>query len=557
MRHYYYLTLSELPKLGSYFKDLSDNPFQFEIQGLIIYFSTILPGTILYLEFIDAKEFYTVSVILASVVAVYIMRNLVLQKWSKDETQPWFVGFFLYYCFLELIMVVLTKAESFPVLMVYFVVFTNFFFFINSLYHIRIYSICNLIGVFVCSFFFEELTENVYMFVFFVICVCSIGYIITLRRVANINILRQTQEMYEMLATNSVDIISVHDIPTNEIIYISPSILQQTGFSSEEVIKKPYLYAIHPEDIGPYQEIFSYDNFINNESLKFRYRVKARDGFYFWLESNSRGVVENGRLTKIIAISRNINAQVASENALQEYAHELERINQQLKSSNKELEEFAYIASHDLKEPLRTVASYVQLIERRFGHLIDDEGREYIGFATSGVKRMQELISDLLLYSKVGATKIKQEDVDITELLKEICERLSHKITQTEAVLSIDSMPIVHGDSFQLGQLFQNLIANALTFTHPDRKPRIKVTVEEDAHEWRFCVKDNGEGIDKEYHQKIFEMFRRLHTSDGKEGSGMGLSICSRVVANHGGQLWLESSLGEGASFYFSLPKKK
>ncbi len=222
-------------------------------------------------------------------------------------------------------------------------------------------------------------------------------------------------------------------------------------------------------------------------------------------------------------------------------------------SSNRELQQFAYIASHDLQEPLRMVTSYLQLLERRYGCELDEDAQEFIGFAVEGAQRMQQQIMDLLTYSRVTSRGQPPRPVDAAIALAEAVTRLEMRIAETGAEISIGSMPVVRVDPSQLAQVFQNLIGNALTF-RSDERPRIRVEAVEEEGAVRFSVGDNGIGIAPEYHDRIFRMFQRLHPRDRYPGSGIGLAIVHRIVERHGGRVWLESAEGEGSTFYFTIP---
>jgi PAS domain S-box-containing protein len=242
-----------------------------------------------------------------------------------------------------------------------------------------------------------------------------------------------------------------------------------------------------------------------------------------------------------------------------------------LARSNKELEQFAYVASHDLQEPLRMVTSYTQLIARRYGDKLDEDAKEFMQFAVSGALRMQRLIQDLLTYSRVGTRGKPFEPVDANEVLAEMKDNLRLVIEETRAVLENDPLPRIRGDGVQLVQLLQNLVGNALKF-RGSAPPRIRVGCERrmatscpvdgalttktgpTEEEWVISVRDNGIGIEAQYFDKIFIIFQRLHSHDQYPGTGIGLAICKKIVERHGGRIWVESEAGDGSTFYFTLP---
>ncbi|MBS4095725.1 MAG: GAF domain-containing protein [Sulfuricella sp.] len=237
-------------------------------------------------------------------------------------------------------------------------------------------------------------------------------------------------------------------------------------------------------------------------------------------------------------------------------AEELARKTEELARSNKELQEFAYVASHDLQEPLRMVSSYLSLIERRYKGQLDQDADEFIHFAVDGATRMQQLIKDLLTYSRVGTRGKPFVPTDSYQALAAALDNLQIAIQEQQATITHDPLPSVVADGSQLTQLFQNLVGNAIKF-HGAEKPLIHVSACEKGGEWEFAVKDNGIGIAPENFERIFVIFQRLHSRDEYPGTGIGLSVCKRIVERHGGRIWLESELGKGTTFYFTLPTAK
>ncbi|MFP4218988.1 MAG: ATP-binding protein [Phormidium sp.] len=234
-------------------------------------------------------------------------------------------------------------------------------------------------------------------------------------------------------------------------------------------------------------------------------------------------------------------------------ADALAKLTQELERSNAELEKFAYVASHDLQEPLNLVSSYVQLLEMRYGDRLDQDAHEFIGFAVEGVTHMQRLIDDLLAYSRVGSRGEPFRPVSVNTVLERVRTNLQGRIEESHAMIESDALPDVMADEIQLMQLFQNLIGNALKF-HGESPLRIRISAKGDDEMWRFCIEDNGIGLEPQFADRIFSIFQRLHTRDEYPGTGIGLAICKRIVERHGGRIWVESSLGSGARFYFTLP---
>ncbi len=227
----------------------------------------------------------------------------------------------------------------------------------------------------------------------------------------------------------------------------------------------------------------------------------------------------------------------------------------ELARSNAELEQFAYVTSHDLQEPLRMVASYLQLVERRYTDRLDADAHEFIEFAVDGAKRMQVLINDLLTYSRVGTKGHPFQSTDCETVVKTALENLQFAIQDSGAQVGHGPMPAVMGDATQLTQLFQNLIGNAIKFRR-DQPLEICIRAEPSEGGWRFSIQDNGIGIESQYFDRIFGLFQRLHGRGAYPGTGIGLAICKRIVERHGGAIWVESTPGQGATFYFTIPEK-
>jgi signal transduction histidine kinase len=249
---------------------------------------------------------------------------------------------------------------------------------------------------------------------------------------------------------------------------------------------------------------------------------------------------------------RRITAELAfatdARRMLEEQAAELTR-------SNAELEQFAYVASHDLQEPLRKVASFCQLIERRYNDALDERGKQYIAFAVDGAQRMQGLINDLLTFSRVGRLHDKQTEVALDAALDRALDVLSTRLEEEGA--SVDrppELPVITGETTLMTMLWQNLVNNAIKFRAPDRALEISIGVERDGAEWHFAVSDNGIGIDPQFSDKIFIIFQRLHTRDSYGGTGIGLALCKKIVEFHGGRIWLDTDYADGARLRFTLP---
>lgn len=235
---------------------------------------------------------------------------------------------------------------------------------------------------------------------------------------------------------------------------------------------------------------------------------------------------------------------------------EIARRAEELARSNTELEQFASIASHDLQEPLRMVASFLQLLEQRYKGKLDSDADDFIAYAVDGANRMQALINDLLTYSRVDTQGKPPEPTDCNEVLNRVLINLRVVIEESGAVVSRDELPVIMADDVQIGQVFQNLVGNAIKF-RSDEPLRIHVGVKRKNGYWLFSVDDNGVGIDQQYADRIFRIFQRLHTREEYPGTGIGLAVCKRIVERHGGHIWLKAKSGRGSTFCFTIPDKE
>lgn len=228
------------------------------------------------------------------------------------------------------------------------------------------------------------------------------------------------------------------------------------------------------------------------------------------------------------------------------------KLNTDLSQSNKELQNFAYIASHDLQEPLRMVTSFVQLLEKQYGEILDEKAHEYINFAVQGAKRMYELLNSLLTYSRIRTRENAYEEIDMNDLVKKVMDNLQIIINEKNVRIEVKELPTIMADGNQMIQLFQNLIDNSIKFSK--KNPFITISAKRDHDFYTFSVKDRGIGINPEYFERIFRIFQRLHTVEEYSGTGVGLAICKSIVERHGGKIWPESAPGKGTTFFFTLP---
>lgn len=233
-----------------------------------------------------------------------------------------------------------------------------------------------------------------------------------------------------------------------------------------------------------------------------------------------------------------------------------EKLNQQkieLQQHLSELRQIAYVSSHDLKEPLRMITSFVQLLEKRYRDKIDEEGSEYIQYVVEGVQRMQFLLNDLLIYSQISSKSIEFKKFEMKPMIEHVKDNLSHAIHETQANIYVNNMPLIEGDEKLLESLFSHLIENAIKY-RGHKQPEISIKAKRMKAEWKFSISDNGIGIEKKYADRVFDIFQRLHTREKYQGNGIGLSICKKVIEKHGGKIWFDSEKDKGTTFYFTLP---
>lgn len=263
---------------------------------------------------------------------------------------------------------------------------------------------------------------------------------------------------------------------------------------------------------------------------------------------------EKGNLEDSQKAVLNILEDLAVEkNRVEQTQIELAKRAKDLARSNEDLEQFAYVASHDLQEPLRMVANFTQLLADRYRDKLDQDGLDFIGFAVDGATRMQRLIQDLLLYSRVGSRGKEFEPADCNEVLGAAIVNLQAAIEESGAAITHQVLPVVMADASQLAQVFQNLVGNAIKF-HGEAPPRVDISATRQGNAWVFAVRDNGIGIDPQFADRIFVIFQRLHGRGEYPGTGIGLSLCKKIVERHRGRIWVESKSGQGATFLFTIP---
>ena len=330
---------------------------------------------------------------------------------------------------------------------------------------------------------------------------------------------------------------------------VNDYLCRMMGYSREELMQMTWAEMTYPDDLEP--DLYQFNRMLKSEidsySMDKRFLRKDGEILYTFL-SVSCVRKEDGSVDYVIAHLQDITDKMKIEITLRERTKDLER-------SNKELEQFAYVASHDLQEPLRKISSFTELFVRRFPDLVDEKGRKYISYILDGARRMRKLIQDLLMYSRAGRTNVDLQDVNFDEIIGKIKLDLSKLIKSNHAELIIHSLPVVKVNPTGIYQVFQNLIRNAIKFNQTDR-PQVIISAKREKGKWLFCVEDNGIGIEPEYQDRIFVIFQRLHTREEYTGTGIGLSVCKKIIEQQGGHIWIESKAGEGTKFFFTIPDK-
>jgi len=363
--------------------------------------------------------------------------------------------------------------------------------------------------------------------------------------------LRESEMRFRLLAENAPDIIYRYRLRPPGFEYVNPSVQTVLGYSPEEYYADPkiQLRILHP-DSQTHLETFLQTSQPHRDPPVVRFIHK--DGHDVWIEHRQwLAIDEAGNPSAIEGIFRDITQRKQAEEALAQKAEELTR-------SNKELELFAYVASHDLQEPLRMVSSYVQLLAEEYRGQLDAEADEFIAYAVDGANRMQRLIDDLLQYSRVGRRGRDFNPTDSNLVLQHALTNLRVSIEEHAAQITADQLPLVLADEVQLEQLLQNLLSNAIKFCGA-KAPRVHLTAKQLAatEEWLFEVQDNGIGIEAQYNERIFQIFQRLHNRNEYPGTGIGLAVCRKIIERHGGHIWVESAPGEGTTFFFTLKGTK
>lgn len=369
----------------------------------------------------------------------------------------------------------------------------------------------------------------------------------------------RTNERFFYAAKATNDAIWDWDIQNDKVFRVGDGLKNIFGYDKEiaGLDDQFWIKRVHPDDVET----------MMSKEKKFFIRVKSYTGKTSIDFGNQMTLMQyvfdkgyiirdaNGTPIRMIGATQDVSQRKETEALLVELNNRLKRRAEELANSNVELERFAYIASHDLQEPLRMVTSFLQLLKNRYEDKLDETAGQYIAFAVDGAERMKTLIMDLLDYSRVGSNTEPNENVDLHLLVKEVKDLFGKSIDEVKANITVDRLPVVKGNRTQLLQLFQNLISNAIKY-HKEGVPTIEIHYTEQEKDHLFEIKDNGIGIDPAFHEKIFVIFHRLYSRSEYTGTGIGLAICKKIVERHHGKIWVQSALGQGSSFFFTLGKR-
>ncbi|MEM6453152.1 MAG: PAS domain-containing protein [Cyanobacteria bacterium P01_D01_bin.105] len=398
--------------------------------------------------------------------------------------------------------------------------------------------------------------------------------------------LRVSEARWQFALEGAGDGVWDWDAQTNKVFF-SHQWKAMLGYEDSEISDQldEWDSRVHPDDKA--QCYADLNRMMSGETPFYQneHRLRCKDGSYLWILDRGKVIERDaeGNALRVIGTHTDITTQKQTEASLrqlnealetkvQERTREVELRAQELERSNAELQQFAYVASHDLQEPLRTISSFTELLVQEYGDRLDGEAEEYVEFIVDGSLRMQQLIKDLLAYSRVNSRGQAFAPTNCENVIERVLSNLQFAIAENQATVTHAPLPEVFADESQVQQLFQNIISNALKFrgehppqVHISAVPIVDHQAEKDDDEphalpvagqaaWKFCVSDNGIGIEADYREKIFEIFQRLHSRRIYAGTGIGLAICRKIVQRHGGRIWVEESTQKGAAFYFTLP---
>lgn len=371
--------------------------------------------------------------------------------------------------------------------------------------------------------------------------------------------IRDSNERYKYVTKATNDVIWDWDLQTNEVVRSEDNFSKLFGHNAVVADSDSHFWTKHvyPDDLE--RVISDRQKILADPLLDYwqdEYRFLKADGTYAFVYD--KGYIirnEKGEAIRMIGSVTDITDRKKQEESLKVLNANLERINKELAVSNRELEQFAYVSSHDLQEPLRMITSFLTQLEKRYGAQLDEKARQYIAFAVDGATRMRQIILELLEFSRVGRINTQKESIDLNRLINEICLLQKKSIEEKNAIITTRNLPVIYQHKAPVLQVFQNLISNAIKYSKEGIAPLIEVAATDAGDHWLFTVADNGIGIEQEYFEKIFVIFQRLHGREEFDGTGIGLALVKKIIETTGGKIWLTSEPGKGSKFSFTIPK--
>ena len=366
-----------------------------------------------------------------------------------------------------------------------------------------------------------------------------------------------SNERFQLVSQATFEAIWDADLVNNNIMW-NEGFTIMFGYEEVQILNRMQWWEnhLHPEDKERVVKNLNEQLKTGKANWEDEYRYKCANGSYKYVID--RGFIlydVNNKPVRIIGAMQDLTERKVNELLLKELNASLEKRAAELATSNQDLERFAYVASHDLQEPLRMVSSFLELLQKRYGDKLDQKALEYIHYAVDGSQRMKNLILDLLEYSRVQSSNEEGKPVDTNQILQNVMRTFDQLLIETDGKIKGTHLPVVHGNKSQINQLFQNIIGNALKY-RSETSPEINITSIDSGAFYEFCVSDNGIGIELRFFPKIFIIFQRLHNRTKYSGTGIGLAICKKIIEGHGGKIWLTSEPGVGSKFYFTLPKE-
>ncbi|MFP5042127.1 PAS domain S-box protein [Parasediminibacterium sp. JCM 36343] len=381
-----------------------------------------------------------------------------------------------------------------------------------------------------------------------------LGVAVDISRIKNIEKqLKESELKFRTLFALSPVGFVLKDLESGNYVDFNDAFLKDIGFSRNELLSKSYLSIT----VNGQEEVRLLAGLKDKEHygpIEMEYIKK--DGTHYTALKNGVKIIDSTGNELVWAVIQNITELKEKEKELKQLAGEIEARNKELGNINQELEQFAYVASHDLQEPLRMITGFISLLQKKYSDVLDDNGRKYLSIIVDGAVRMRTIITDILDYSRLNKAEAEHTPVDLNRILKEIAQVHLSGIQTPLPLIELDNMPTIIADKTAMQQLFSNLISNALKYQVPGTQPIVKIKAQDNGASWQFSVADNGIGILPQFYDKVFAVFQRLHSKEEYAGTGIGLAICKKIVQNHHGEIWIEPTMGGGATFLFTISKK-